>query len=174
MAQISIIRTNAQLLELQNLPGLIRSIRLVMLGNLASAPAMYQHLHPLVRARLWTCQKLKVLEGFSWLAGWLERLRGVLEDLQPANNPNAALQGPQSVLHAIARIKYEARQLNRAKTEIGYRAGELAAQVENLSTVLYDLSDQVQSGGITVAQFQARIPACLVMINHLLLAGMQF
>ncbi|KAM3392663.1 hypothetical protein ACQJBY_013683 [Aegilops geniculata] len=174
MTQHVIIDTNAQLLALQNLPGLSKVIKLVTLGDLASAPNMYQHLHSLLRARLWTCKKLTVLEGFSWLALAVQHLRDDLEGLRPAMNPHAALQGPNSVLHTFARIKYQVGQLKRAKTEIRFRAGELATQVGNLGRHLKDQSDQVLLGSMTIAEFQARIPEYLVQIDNLLRAGMQF
>lgn len=174
MADLSIIRTNGQLLALQNLPGLSRIIQLVSLGELQSAPDMYQRLHTLVRIRQWTCEKLVVLEGLSWLARSLQRLRGLLQDLQPAANPNAALQGPNSILHEIARIKYQACQLRRAKSEIKFRVGGLASQCGKLGTLLFDESNQVLSGTMTIADFQARIPVHFVEINNLLLSGMQF
>lgn len=170
----TIINTNAQLLALQNLPGLNRVIKLVTLGDLASAPNMYQHLHSLVRARLWICEKLTVLEGFSWLALAVQHLRDDLKGLQPAMNPHAALQGPNSVLHTFAQIKYQAGQLKRAKTEIRFRAGVLATQVGTLGTLLKGQSDQVLLGSMTIAEFQALIPEHLVQIDNLLHAGMQF
>ncbi|XP_044329334.1 protein disulfide isomerase-like 1-4 [Aegilops tauschii subsp. strangulata] len=104
---------------------------------------MYQHLHSLVRARLWICEKLTVLEGFSWLALAVQHLRDDLEGLLPAMNPHAALQGPNSVLHTFSRIKYQAGQLKRAKTEIRFRAGVLATQVGTLDTLLKGQSDQM-------------------------------
>ncbi|XP_044367396.1 uncharacterized protein [Triticum aestivum] len=104
---------------------------------------MYQHLHSLVGARMWTCEKLTVLEGFSWLALFVQHLCDDLEGLQPAMNPHAALQGPKSVLHTFVRIKYQAGQLRRAKTEIRFRAGGLATKVGNLGTHLKGQSDQM-------------------------------
>lgn len=174
MAQHVIIRTNGQLLALQKLPGPSRVIKLVTLGDLASAPNMYQHLHSLVRAGPWICEKLTVLEGFSCLAFAVQHLRDDLEGLQPAINPNAALQGPDSVLHTIVWIKYRAGQLRRAKTEIRFRVGVLATQVRDLGTILQGHSDGVLSGSMTLAQFQASIPEHLIQINNLLHAGMQF
>ena len=132
------------------------------------------HTNSLVRARLWTCEKLIVLERLSGLALSVQRLRGDLEGLQPAVNPHVALQGPNSVLHMLARIKYQAGQLRRAKTEIRFRAGVLATQVGNLGTLLYGLSEQVLSGCMTIVDFQACIPEHFVDIDNLLHAGMQF
>jgi hypothetical protein len=160
--------------NLQNQLAVVHDITLVTLGELESAPAMYEELHRLVRTRQWTCGQLEVLEGFSWLAGWLERLRGVLQGLLPANNAHAVLHGPASVLPEITRIKREAAQLARARKEINYKVGGLATQVFNLSRVLSGLSEALLLGGMTLAQFQIRIPACVVEIDQLLLAAMQF
>lgn len=174
----SIVNTNGELQALHLLPFILghpRDIILLSLGELSTAPDMFQQLHFLTTARQWSCPQLEVLRGYSWLAGWLVRLRDdVLEPLLPAHIPNPVLHGQQSLVPVITRIMHEAIQLSHAKKDIGFRPKPLGLQLNSLSDVIFDLAGKVLVGGMTVAQFQMHIPRLIASINQLLLARMAF
>ncbi|KAM3316967.1 hypothetical protein ACQJBY_034875 [Aegilops geniculata] len=167
------VDTNDDLRALANIVGPI-VVRLKTLDSLRTAPEMYQTLHRLVRAANWTCPKLTILEGFSFLARKVESIRALLPPLLPAVMPNPVLEGAGSILYRISQIKREGDEVRHAQKVIKFRKGGLERQADKVGELLYEESGRILDGSMPLVEFQARIPIYLAEIDHLLNSRMDF
>jgi hypothetical protein len=167
------IDTNAELEALAHLNHPVLSINLRSLGNLGSAPALYQTFLDIYRPRMWVCPKIKVFQGFCCMAVSLQTLRAVLQML--VVHPNVALNGPHSLVPTFVWIGQVAGELLRSKSTVKYRPGTLHTQATGLGGVLTGLVDHVLMNRNPVQEFKdAIVPELLPRIDSTLNAVMLF